>query len=169
MRGLNYDMRHKARAPAPKKQLYIQPSLWYKRRMFDRCLYFNTNALARRLNARWEKAFADTGLSPAHGYLVRLVLQHPGLAQNDIAPALQLEKSTVTRFLHHLEKQGLVTRRLEKEGERRKSVYPTRKARAMREDLSALGDELYGKMCEALGQEEVDTLVKTLRKVTLMI
>ncbi len=144
-------------------------NMGYTPRMFDRCLYFNTNALARRLNARWEKAFADTGLSPAHGYLVRLVLQHPGIAQNDLAPMLQLEKSTVTRFLYHLEKQAWLTRQVKKENARCKSVYPTRRARAMQAQLSALGDDLYDRMCAALGQDEVDALVKTLRKVALMI
>ena len=33
--------------------------------MFERCLYFNINALARAVNQRWEKAYQAIGLSPA--------------------------------------------------------------------------------------------------------
>ncbi len=31
--------------------------------MFERCMYFNTNALARKLNERWNKAFAKDALA----------------------------------------------------------------------------------------------------------
>ena len=137
--------------------------------MFDRCLYFNTNALARKLNARWDKAFAHTGLSPAHAYLVRLVLQRPGIAQRDIATALHLEKSTVSRFLQHLEKEGWISRRAARPAAKEKRVYPEQRALALEHKLTALGDALYDQMRAALGKDELDTLVKTLRKVEHMI
>jgi DNA-binding MarR family transcriptional regulator len=74
--------------------------------MFERCLYFNVNSLARKLNARWEQAFAPFNLPPSHGYLLRVVLENPGLTQQKIAEELRLNKSTVTRFISALEKKN---------------------------------------------------------------
>jgi hypothetical protein len=39
--------------------------------MFDRCLYFNVNALARVVNKKWAEGFEQFDLSPAHGYMLR--------------------------------------------------------------------------------------------------
>jgi len=53
-----------------------------KDNIFSRCMYFNSNALSRKLNAHWHKAFAQFDLPPSHGYLLRLVLSSPGLSQS---------------------------------------------------------------------------------------
>lgn len=132
--------------------------------MFERCLYFNTNALARRLNARWEAAFARFDLSPSHGYLLRLVLSEPGLSQQAVADALRLEKSTVARFVAELEKRELLERRPSDADQREKTVHPTPKSLAMKDDLQALGDRLYAAMRDLLGEDELAAFVKTLRR-----
>ena len=60
--------------------------------MFERCLYFNLNALTRRVNKIWGQAFQALGLSPSHAYLLRVVLATPGMTQQEIAAELGLEK-----------------------------------------------------------------------------
>ncbi|MCF6193385.1 MAG: MarR family transcriptional regulator, partial [Kangiellaceae bacterium] len=74
--------------------------------MFDRCLYFNTNHLARTVGKIWQEAFEEVGLAPAHAYLLRLVLEQPGIAQSKISAELHLEKSTITRFIDKMVDQG---------------------------------------------------------------
>lgn len=133
--------------------------------MFERCIYFNTNALARRLNERWDNAFARLGLAPSHGYLLRLVLERPGLSQQAIAGELRLEKSTVARFLDDLEKRGLVQRRRSGRDPRRNEIVPAPAARRMQKDLEALGDELYAEMCNAIGSAEVKAFVASARLI----
>ena len=130
--------------------------------MFERCLYFNVNALARRVNTIWDEAFSEFELSPAHAYLLRLLLEQPGLTQTQIAQELKLEKSTVTRFVTVLLKKKLVIR--EKHG-REVLAYPTKKAKALQRQLNARGDELYKKMINSLGKREMTSLVGDLRKV----
>ena len=129
--------------------------------MFERCLYFNVNALARRVNTIWDVAFAEFDLSPSHAYLLRLLLEQPGLTQTQISKELKLEKSTVTRFVTVLENKKLVTR--EKLG-REVLAYPTVKARALQEQLNIKGDELYQKMIDSLGKNKMTELVGDLRK-----
>ncbi len=137
--------------------------------MFERCVYFNTNALARKLNARWEQSFKQYGLSPAHGYLIRLVLEQPGISQQFIGETLILDKSTVTRFINKLEKTGWVLRETSETDQREKIINPTEKAKKIHRKLRDLGDELYSSMKQRLGDDELDVFVETLRAFSLKL
>jgi len=128
--------------------------------MFERCLYFNVNALARRVNAIWDAAFAEFKLSPAHAYLLRLVLETPALTQGQIAAELKLEKSTVTRFVTALENRQLVRR--QRQG-REVRVLPTARATELASGLDQTGDALYQQLLTQLGEQELLTLVAQLR------
>ncbi len=131
--------------------------------MFERCLYFNTNSLARKLNSLWEEAFFQFGLPPSHAYLLRLVLENPGLTQQELAKELRLNKSTVTRFICALEKKELLVRKGSLKDQRQRIVMPSKKAVSLHKGLEALGGELYSSMCEILGRDNVESFVKTAR------
>jgi MarR family transcriptional regulator, organic hydroperoxide resistance regulator len=133
--------------------------------MFDRCLYFNLNVLNRKVLALWEDAFASVGLSPAHGYMLRLVLDRPGLSQQEIANDLGLEKSTVARFVSRLEAKGLVRREAGETDPRQKAVYPTAAAIELAPRLREIGDELYASMSRTFGLEDLRTSVNLLRSM----
>lgn len=60
-------------------------------------------------------------------YLLRLC-RCPGLTQEELAKALYFNKSTVTRQIAALEKQGLVRREPSREDRRCQLVYPTERA-----------------------------------------
>ena len=131
--------------------------------MFERCLYFNTTALARKVNKIWNEAFKEFDLSPSHAYLLRLVLADPGISPKEISQELKLEKSTITRFIDVLEGKKLLTRKGSAEG-RALSIHPTAKAKKIETQLNEKGDELYSTMLAALGNDELGTLIKGLRK-----
>ncbi|MFL0802789.1 MAG: MarR family transcriptional regulator [Agarilytica sp.] len=137
--------------------------------MFERCVYFNANTLARKLSARWEESFKKYGLSPAHGYLIRLILEEPGVSQQYIGETLVLDKSTVTRFINKLEKSGWVSREPSEKDQREKIINPTDKAQQIHQDLRSLGDELYSSMKQLLGKDELEVFVKTLRAFSLKL
>jgi DNA-binding MarR family transcriptional regulator len=133
--------------------------------MFERCLYFNVNALARQVNRVWEEAFGKLDLSPSHAYLLRVVLAEPGIGQKDLGKALKLEKSTVTRFVNALEAKGLVKRsKVESRDGREQRIYPTDKAMRIRDELEQTGEALYRKMFSGLGGKELKALVAQLRE-----
>jgi len=134
--------------------------------LFSRCMYFNSNALTRKLNSRWDQAFAKFDLSPALGYLLRLVLASPGLSQQQIAGELNLEKSTVTRFLVRMENKQLIRRVESKTDPRQNIVYPTNIALDMQKDLETLGNDLYTSMCEKIGEKNVENFVASLKEIT---
>lgn len=133
--------------------------------MFERCLYFNSNALVRKINRIWKDAYAELGLSPSHAYLLRLVLAEPGLSQSAIGAELRLEKSTVTRFIDKMEGEGYLKRTIALgRSSREQNIYPTEKARLIHERLEEIGEGLYGRMQEELGAAALQTLVGDLRQ-----
>lgn len=138
--------------------------------MFDRCLYFNVNALARVVNKKWAEAFKQYDLSPAHGYMLRVVLSEPGISQKQLAAELRLEKSTITRFVDVLQKKGFVVRRRgNMEDARELSIYATNKADKIHAKLEELGDTLYQTMVSQVGAEKLELLVSELRETTKKI
>jgi MarR family transcriptional regulator, organic hydroperoxide resistance regulator len=132
--------------------------------MFERCLYFNVNALTRAVNRIWNDAFAEFDLSPSHAYLLRLVLSSPGLTPGQISQELKLEKSTVTRFLDALETKGLLRRKKGVSSDaREQGIYPTKKSENIAQALEQKGGELYQKMIDGIGKNTLTTLVGQLR------
>ena len=85
--------------------------MYYDVKMFERCIYFNSNAFVRRLNRIWDNAYKPTGLSAPHAYLLRLVCHEPGITQKEAGEHLKLEKSTITRFVSVLEEPHEPVRR----------------------------------------------------------
>jgi len=133
--------------------------------MFERCLYFNVNALARAVNRIWDDAFAEYDLAPSHAYLLRAVLAQPGLTAKQISQTLKLEKSTITRFLHVLEEKKLIVRKSSSSGDARElGIYPTRKSLEIAERLETTGNELYQRMIDTVGKNRLVDIVGDLRK-----
>ena len=138
----------------------------YIHSMFERCLYFNINALTRAVNRIWDEAFAEFDLSPAHAYLIRLVLDSPGLSPRQISQELKLEKSTITRFLDALEKKRLLLRKPSSSGDaREQSIYPSKKAEKISARLEEKGNQLYQTMTSSIGKKNLTSLVGELRKI----
>ena len=134
--------------------------------MFERCLYFNLNALTRAVNQIWDAAFAEFELSPSHAYLLRLTLSQPGLTPKQISQELKLEKSTITRFLDVLQKKGLIRRQKGISGDaREQGIYPTRKAEKIAKQLETKGNALYQQMVATIGKTELTSLVAQLREI----
>ncbi len=135
--------------------------------MFDRCLYFNINALTRVVNRIWAKAFEKYELSPAHGYMLRVVLSNPGISQKQLANELRLEKSTITRSVDALQKKGFVIRKTGHTSDAREhSLYATEQAKAIQTELETLGDDLYQTMKSKIGSENLKLLVYELREAS---
>jgi len=128
--------------------------------MFERCLYFNINALTRKINKIWDQAFSELGFSPSHAYLLRLVLDSPAITQKEISEELKLEKSTVTRFIDNLQDRGYLRRT--KNG-REQIIQPTAAAKKLQDKLNMKGDYLYKQMAKAIGRSDLIELVNKLR------
>lgn len=133
--------------------------------MFEECLYFNTNALARTVTRIWTEAYKQFDLSPPHAFLLRVVLARPGLLPNELAIELGLSRSTVTRFLDSLEQRDFLKRKPTGKDGREVQIYPTARAEKIHRQLDSTGQELTKRMRTLFGNEEISATVETLRKL----
>ena len=132
--------------------------------MFERCLYFNLNALTRKVNRVWESEFRQTGLSAPHAYVMRLVLSEPGISQKQLAEELHLDPSTVTRFVDALAERQLVRRDTRNTDRRSAAVLPTAEGKRLQKKLEKIGEELFRAMRTRLGDKHFQELVTALRE-----
>ena len=127
--------------------------------MFDQCLYFNTTALARVLEREWSAAFKPFGLTPPQGFMLRAVLQRPGLLPSELARELVIQRPTATRALDGLQELGLIERRPTGGDGRELGIHPTGAARALEAALNGASGEVTRRLKKALGAEEFGQLV----------
>ena len=133
--------------------------------MFEECLYFNSNALARTVSRVWTEAYKPFDLSPPHAFMLRVVLAKPGLMPRELAKELSLSRSTVTRFLDSLEKRGFLVRKMTTQDGREVQIYPTKAATEIHEKLDQTGRNLSRLMGKIIGQDDLSQTVSNLRKL----
>jgi DNA-binding MarR family transcriptional regulator len=129
--------------------------------MFDHCLYFNTTALARRLDREWTDAFARYGLTPAQAFMLRVVLARPGMVQSELAEAMSIARPTATRALDGLEKLGLVARQPTGRDGREVAVVPTDEGERLKGALNEASGAVTKRLKRLLGDDGfADTVFK---------
>ena len=135
--------------------------------MFDHCLYFNTTALARRLEREWTEAFAAFELSPPQAFMLRVVLAKPGLLQRELADELSIARPTATRALDFLQSKGLIVRRgRDGNGDGRETcIQPTKDAIAIHAALNDASGAVTSRLKKLLGGVEFGETVSKIRDV----
>jgi DNA-binding MarR family transcriptional regulator len=132
--------------------------------MFDQCLHFNTTALARVLEREWARAFKPFGLTPPQGFMLRAVLQQPGMLQSELARVLVIQRPTATRALDGLEKLGFVVRRPTGGDGRELAIEPTAAACEIEAALNAASGDVTRRLKKTLGTQAFDTAVAHVRQ-----
>jgi MarR family transcriptional regulator, temperature-dependent positive regulator of motility len=133
--------------------------------MFDQCLYFNTSALARRLEREWSAAFASFDLTPPQAFTLRAVVDHPGMLQGELAQELAIARATATRALDGLESKGLIKRHSHERDGREQSIEPTDKALDIKASLDNASRAVTTRMKSLLGAAEFSDVVSKLRTI----
>lgn len=133
--------------------------------MFDHCLYFNTTALARRLEREWTEAFAMFELSPPQAFMLRVILAKPGLLQRELADELSIARPTATRALDFLQTKGLIERRGRDGDGREVCIQPTKDAIAIHAALNKASGTVTSRLKSLLGDAEFGETVSKIRGV----
>lgn len=126
---------------------------------FCSCLYFTTNALARKVEKLAVESWKKIGLAPSHAYLLKLVIDEPGMQAGGLAEQLQLTPSTITRLIEKLEEKKLVTRVTEG---KTTNVFPTQKAKEMKPQIKQCIEEFHDKYVKILGKEESKQFIQNM-------
>lgn len=127
--------------------------------MFDRCIYFNLVALTRRITKIWQREFAKLGLFPSHGYLLFAIAENPGASPSTMAELLELDGSTISRFLDLLVNRGLIERTRRGKGAQ---LHTTDDGLKVYDQVKAVMDRLYHQMQIQFGPSEFKEFVSLL-------
>jgi MarR family transcriptional regulator, organic hydroperoxide resistance regulator len=129
---------------------------------YAQCLYFTSQALARKVEKLAIEVWQKVDLSPSHAYLLMAVLEEPGLQPGVLASHLQLQPSTITRLIEKLESKKLVVRTTEG---KITNVYPTPKSKELQPRLKQCLAQFYQRYSQMLSKEESEKLVKDMAKI----
>jgi DNA-binding MarR family transcriptional regulator len=133
--------------------------------MFDHCLYFNTTALARRLEQEWADAFAAFDLTPPQAFMLRAVLARPGMLQRELSEQLSIAKSTATRALDVLAAKGFIERQAGEGDGREKAIMPTAQAAAIHAELEKASGAVTARLRKLMGTAGFTDSVSTIKQV----
>lgn len=131
--------------------------------VFSKCLYFTSNALARKVEKLAIESWKQVDLSPSHGYLLMLIIESPGMQPGNIAAEMQLSPSTITRLIEKLEERKLVVRTTEG---KITNVYPSPKGKELLPSLKACVQDFSEAYSKVLGKEETFKLVQSMNKIS---
>ncbi|ACS81766.1 MarR family winged helix-turn-helix transcriptional regulator [Maridesulfovibrio salexigens] len=92
-------------------------------------------------------------------------LRNPGRSQDELSMILSVDKAATARAVANLVKMGLLYREENPENRRQKLVYPTEKAKAIKEDLHKELMAANTIMTSGLSEEEIEKLMELMGKV----
>ncbi len=122
--------------------------------------------IARISNTFRKEQINDPELHPAlHLYINYLYRHQDGVKQEEFVDRLLLDKTTVTRQLNKLERNGYIYREVSKEDGRCRLIYPTQKALDVYPEIQKLTESFEHQLFEGLTGEEIDELTRLMTKV----
>jgi len=84
------------------------------------------------------KTLAERGAHPGEAVCLRLLAQHDGMSQRDLAETLHLSRPRVTTMLQTFEKNGTIVRRPDETDQRFTRVYLTPQGHRLEEELRSV-------------------------------
>ena len=99
---------------------------------------FIIHCLDTRMSAGLARVFQGAGydVTPEQWGVLSLLWQEEGIHQAELAQRAAKDRHNMTRILNLMEKNGLITRKPDKEDKRRFNIYLTPKGRDMRPGLT---------------------------------
>lgn len=114
-----------------------------------------------------ERSFAKRSgipLAPAHGTLLLIIEERPNLTQQQLSEAIGLQRSTVTRTIHVIERLGLVRRHCRANDRRSYAIRLTAKGARLARRLRPIIFGLEVELVKGFGARDRAVFVKLLRR-----
>ena len=127
---------------------------------------FLMNWAATRSREAFGRALVDVGLKPPQFGILTMIAARPGMTQNELVEATDIDPSTMVALLDHLEVAGLAERRPHESDRRKRSVYLTAQGKGAlakgQKAAARVGEETFAR----LTADERAEFHRLMRKVT---
>ncbi len=118
----------------------------------DTCVCFHLRRTARTITQFYDRMLSPTGLKPTQFTLLTVIRRTGGLPFTSLAEVLGMDRTTLTRNLRPLQRDGLV--RIESGADRRvRLVRLTRAGERKQEQAEPLWAQAHGRIVEGLGEK----------------
>ena len=107
----------------------------------------------------------DQGLGSSEYEVLHCIRKSPGICADEIGRQLYLEKSAVAHLTASLEKKGFIRREVDPGDKRRRLIYPTDKADALKNSRAALEAFYYGWLLEEVQPEKREVFLEVLDRL----
>ena len=107
------------------------------------------------------------GIPETEGLIMGFLCDHPEreLYQRDVEEVFCIRRSTASRFLQNLERDGMLTRQSVPQDARLKKLVPTEKAMAIHAEIAEKFQIAEALMTAGLTAEELEQFIATARKI----
>ncbi len=119
----------------------------------------------RKLAALFQYRLAPFGITPEQWSVLNQIDKAQGLIQKEIAERVSKDKPTTTRILDHLEKKGLIYKKLGQRDRRSYLVYSTDAGKALVRETTSIEDSVTADVKSCISDSEYDMLMKVLMRI----
>ncbi|MCP4022556.1 MAG: MarR family transcriptional regulator [Desulfobacteraceae bacterium] len=137
------------------------------KQVIDASIGYLVGRTSRAIIRRLSKKFADAGFDVSYeqwSVLIHLY-RKDGQTQQELSVTSVKDKAAITRLINILEKKNLVLRIPGQNDKRSKQVYLTHKAKAFRDELVAVVEDLLMEAEAGISHTEMDACKATLNKI----
>jgi DNA-binding MarR family transcriptional regulator len=129
------------------------------------CAMFNLRKASRALTQLYEEIMKPSGVLPTQFTLLVVTRAMEPVAISKMADVLVMDRTTLTRNLKPLEREGWVSVRPSKQDKRAREVSLTEKGLERLEQALPLWHEAQHKIRESLGNNRIDRMIEDLTAV----
>lgn len=128
---------------------------------------FVTRVLRAQLLEQTGDFFEKHGVASGQVALLNLIALNPGVSQKELAEAVVLKKSALTKAINELERNGLIERRKSGGDQRYNALHLSEqglvRVAAMRTDMLGLQDTILGVLSDAERAQLFDMIWRVIR------
>jgi DNA-binding MarR family transcriptional regulator len=130
---------------------------------------YNISSTFRLAKILFDKKTGKLGLSHSQFLFIISLYENDGLCQDEIAMSVNLDKTSVSRALKKLEKDGFIKKELCKVDNRINKIFLTEKSLKMKEEVFLIFKELNKKIANGIDEEEIKKVIHILGKLRVNI
>ena len=132
--------------------------------LLDQQLCFAVHAASNKINDLYRPLLAEHGLTYAQYITLMALAENDEVSITHLATQLGVAKATMTPLLRKLEEKGLITRKMDDNSERQKSIKITHSGRTMLSESCRATEIVFANT--GLTQEKADKLIALCKQVS---